>query len=90
MIIEIHCKRWLLPKKTWGIVLYPFIFYRRKYYSETLRRHEWTHIRQIRRDGVFKFYFKILKDYATVGYRNSPYEIEAYEKQEDEDYEPWK
>lgn len=88
---EIYCTRiWLLNRKWFGITLYPFIFYNRKYWyiREDMRRHEWVHVEQVRKEGWFKFYLNYLKQNFIVGYKNNPYELEAYAKQND-GKKPW-
>jgi len=85
---EIHCDRWFLPRTIWGITVYPFIFYNKAFYQETLRRHEWTHVEQIRRDGYIKFHLRYFKQYIQKGYMGIDYEIEAYKKQH-ENTKPW-
>jgi hypothetical protein len=43
-----------------------------------LRRHEMVHLRQIRADGPVFFTLRYFWWLARYGYRNNPYEIEAY------------
>ena len=43
-------------------------------------RHEMVHIEQIEREGPWLFSIKYLYWLARHGYRNNPYEREAYEK----------
>ena len=88
-IFEVHLKYWPFNDRYWGYVVYPFIFYREGKYSDTLRRHEWTHIRQIQRDGWFKYHYVYAMEYMKKGYYNVSYEIEAYAMQEDPSYQPW-
>ena len=73
----------------YSITLYPFIFYIGEP-SFSLMIHELTHIRQIKEEGVFKFYFKYLSFYLTgrykgldheTAYLSIPYEVEAYAAQ---------
>jgi len=80
MIREVVCNRWYLSKWIDGIVIYPFIFYQGEP-SETLRKHEWVHIEQIKRLGVIRFYITYLWYNLTKGYDNNPFEIEAYKRQ---------
>ena len=42
--------------------------------------HEMVHIEQIERDGAVRFTVKYLWWLAIYGYRNNPYEIEAYSR----------
>jgi hypothetical protein len=51
--------------------------------DETLRRHELAHIEQIRRDGAIRFSVRYVWYLARHGYRNNPYEIEAYKREND-------
>lgn len=68
-----------------GITLYPFILFARSSLSvrndPILYKHEWIHIEQYRREGVFKFAIKYLWYQVTKGYKKNPYEIEAYDRQ---------
>lgn len=89
-IIEVHCTRWFLPKRATGITLYPFIFYQKSKFDIILRRHEWIHIRQVRRDGWFKFYYTWIKENHQMGYYDIEYEKEAYFLEEREAYNPWR
>jgi len=73
---EIICKRWVLSNNIKAIVLYPFIFYNGQPTAEIVR-HEYEHVNQIRKNGIFKFYFKYLKYHFSKGYNNNPFEIEA-------------
>jgi hypothetical protein len=73
-----------------AIVLYPFIFFHSKVPDEILISHEMVHVEQIKREGMFKFYFKYLFEYLVLrckkiphskAYHSISFEIEAYEKQ---------
>ena len=73
----------------YNITLYPFIFYIGAA-SFDVMIHELTHIRQIKEEGVFKFYFKYLSFYLVARYKgfnhenaylSIPYEVEAYAAQ---------
>lgn len=89
---EVYCRRiWLLPKRTWGITLYPFIFYNCKHWKikPFMRRHEWIHVRQIQKDGFFFFYCSYVWQWLTVGYAEIDYEKEAYNNQHNESFSPW-
>lgn len=88
-IIEVHCPFWPFNTKYDGVTLYPFIFYKKGHYSETLRRHEWIHIRQIKQDGWLKYHKKWNKEYYKYGYYEISYEREAYTQQEYTAYNPW-
>jgi hypothetical protein len=48
------------------------------FHARWLRKHELMHLRQIRRDGPVCFTVRYLWFLAWRGYRNNPYEIEAY------------
>ena len=49
--------------------------------NKCLQIHELTHVKQIERDGIIKF--SVMYTYYTIkyGYRDNPYEIEAYDMQ---------
>ena len=55
------------------------IYYREEkhMHDEGLIRHEVQHLRQIEREGKFKFFFKYTWWLIRYGYKNNPYEIEA-------------
>lgn len=87
-VIEIVCKHWIF-KHADAITIYPFIFYRFEP-NETLRRHEWVHVEQVRRQGWFKFYTSYIWQWAKrVPYRERPAEIEAFNRQHNAEYTPW-
>ena len=69
-----------------GIALYPFILFAQSKYSvrnkPTLYKHEWIHIEQYRR-GYFKFVVTYLWYQITKGYKNNPYELEAWARQDE-------
>ena len=56
----------------WAIYILPE-FYR----DRRLMRHEFAHVRQMRRDGVVVWFFKASYYIVRFGYWRSPYEIEA-------------
>lgn len=71
-----------------AIVLFPFVLYQEKNPSESIKRHEAVHLRQIKNDGVLKFYLKYFFEYTQgrrkglshyEAYRNISYEKEAYD-----------
>jgi hypothetical protein len=68
--------RWL-PGNFKGMTIAPFILYR-GVLTESLKRHELVHIEQVKRHGWIKFYFLYLVYSIRYGYRNNPFEIEAY------------
>lgn len=88
-IIEVHISWWPFNHRYDAVTLYPFILYRKGFYSETLRRHEWIHIRQINQDGWWKYHIKWNKEKHQLGYYEICYEREAYNHQEDENFNPW-
>jgi len=92
--VKIRYNRWF-PKciRLEGITLYPYIIISS---SETVAnkkkilKHEWIHIKQVRKEGFFKFYTKYLFEWTTnlikygrIGkaYRNISYEKEAYKNE---------
>jgi len=88
MNVKIIYSSWV-PKlfKRKAIVLYPYIFISKtEKEAKKLRilHHEWMHILQIRKEGLFKFYLKyvgewfvnLFKDYKNA-YLNISYEKEA-------------
>ena len=60
-----------------AITLYPFIFYRMADAPETLRAHEFTHIKQIETLGFLRFYFLYTVEYLKGRYSGLPHR-EAY------------
>lgn len=54
-------------------------------HDRVLQRHEMIHIEQMERDGTVRFCWRYLWWSARYGYRNNPYEIEAYARE----CEPW-
>ena len=82
-----NCK-FLKPFRINAIVLYPLVLYQDKFPNESLVIHEEVHLKQIKADGVLKFYTRYLYEYVRgrmlglshyQAYRNISYEIEAYE-----------
>jgi hypothetical protein len=45
--------------------------------NKVLVKHELAHARQIKEEGVIKFYLKYLYYTLRYGYKNNPYEIDA-------------
>lgn len=85
-----HIKNSWVPKllKVDAIVLYPFVLYAYQYPSARLIRHEMIHVKQIRKLGVFGFYFRYFLEYSKYrikgydhynAYMNISFEKEAYE-----------
>lgn len=75
--IEVVCSRWILSNDTIAITLYPFIFYNGEPDADT-KRHEWVHVAQIQRLGWIKFYLLYIWYHFKYGYRDNPFENEAY------------
>ena len=63
-----------------GVTLYPFIIVEGKYnaIAQSTFKHECMHWYQMRRMGVLKFYWEILKEYLEEGIYKGPLEQEAY------------
>ncbi|MFL5784184.1 MAG: hypothetical protein ACJ76H_06225 [Bacteriovoracaceae bacterium] len=75
-----------------GIVLWPLVIFSDPEPPAHVRNHEAIHFDQIKRIGVFRFYFLYLKEYFlgrwdglshNEAYRNISFEREAYENQYD-------
>lgn len=73
-----------------AIVIFPFVLYQDKHPAESIIRHEAIHLRQIKDDGVMKFYLNYFYEYWSgrrkglshyEAYRNISYEKEAYDSQ---------
>ncbi len=73
-----------------GIVLYPFVCFAAKNPSDVLIHHEMIHVDQMKRVGVFRFYYLYLKEYCACrlkgmdhhrAYLSISFEVEAYEKE---------
>ena len=70
-----------------GIALYPFIIIKKNYRKEDeLINHERIHIVQQLEMLVIPFYIVYLYYNVTRGYRNNPFEIEAYANDDNLDY----
>jgi len=65
-----------------GIVMpWRTIYYRDNWNKcPTFIRHEMVHIEQIEREGAVKFTVKYLYWLMKYGYRNNPFEVEAYDR----------
>jgi len=72
----------LIPKKYAAITIYPFIF-AKPGMSATMLRHEKIHIEQWKQGWWIGFLVKYLYYHYTVGYKENPYEKEAYAHQDD-------
>ncbi|MBS3099389.1 hypothetical protein J4462_04205 [Candidatus Pacearchaeota archaeon] len=76
-----------------GIVYYPFVLIavsKKEARKNNLLKHEWIHVKQIRRDGFLYFYFRYFFEFVVgffrywnvwKAYRNISYEKEAYAKE---------
>ena len=66
-----------------GIVMWSHICFAAKAENipPTLFRHELEHVYQQIRDGRVRFYLKYFYYSLRYGYKNNPYELEAYENQ---------
>lgn len=66
-----------------GMVVWPFMFFRgeKDTVPQTLYRHELQHCYQVQRLGIIRFYATYIWLWLRKGYRNHPYEIEAWQKQ---------
>ena len=88
-IVEVVLESWPISiPEVLAFPLYPFIFYQ-DLPCNKIRRHEWTHIDQIEREGYYTFHIKNTYNNLVYGYRNNPYEIEARENEYNEEYNPW-
>jgi len=83
MKLRIIYKSRLVRKGYNAWVLFPFMFFRQAKtdVSDTLFRHEFEHVYQVLRDGWLVFYVKWLYWHFRHGYRDNPYEIDAYHAQ---------
>lgn len=99
MVIEIYRQRWLKYLNAKALTIFPFIFYYDKKIEvpETLRRHEWEHIKQYKDLWFFKFFYVYISDYIRnrmkgmdhdFAYLHISLEKEAYKKQND-GQRPW-
>jgi len=70
-----------------GIAIFPFIIIKRGYSKEDkLINHERIHIRQEMEMLVIPFYLLYFYYSIRRGYRNNPFEIEAYDNDDNLDY----
>jgi len=74
-------------KRTWvrGIVIGRHILFQHPAdeIPQWLFRHELEHVYQQMREGVIFFYLKYFYYSLRYGYKNNPFELEAYERQND-------
>lgn len=79
--------QWVFDHTKLAAITLPFGRHGRIYVDKSLRfhqgliRHELVHIEQIARDGRFMFATKYLWWLLIYGYRDNPYEREAYAKE---------
>lgn len=89
--------RFLLPKQTVAITLWPFIVFKDKKYSTNNRviNHEMIHLRQQLELLIFPFYLIYILEYLVLliiyrnhhqAYSNISFEKEAYNHDKDRDY----
>jgi hypothetical protein len=72
--------KWLRLPAGNGITLWPFIIVSSKAsFPERTFKHECMHWYQIQEWGVFKFYWRIIKEYFKYGQYDGPIERECYE-----------
>lgn len=80
---------WLVDKlldlfgKFDGMAIGNTILIRSKKLKMELLAHELVHVEQYHRLGFFKFLYNYMKSHYKYGYKDNPFEIEAYLKQED-------
>lgn len=82
--LKIYYVKWVWSPYR-GITLPPFgIFIKRKYKdNQKMLNHEIVHWKQYQKMGLFKLYFKYIKEFVKYGYDKMPMEIEArYEEDE--------
>ena len=70
-----------LPGRIYAITLWPFIFYRKGYYTECVRLHEWYHYMQARQWLVIPWYIAYILLAMVYAGRVHPMEREAYKIQ---------
>ena len=79
-----------------AITVWKWVLYAEKNPNPILVNHERIHLDQIKRDGVFHFYARYLREYLRlrckriphwVAYQNISYEQEAYNNQHNLDYQ---
>jgi len=63
--------------------MWPFIFYKEDPLSRTVLEHEKIHLKQQLKGFLIFFYIKYIYYHIKYGYKNNPYELEAYKHQED-------
>jgi hypothetical protein len=67
-----------------GMVLWPWVWFKKGGPTERLFRHELQHCYQVKRLGRLRFYVTYLFYSVRYGYRKNPFEVEA-EKYEDKE-----
>jgi len=77
--VRVYVAEKLIPRWAGGVTLGRNVFIVRKSLSDPcMLRHELTHVRQMQRDGLL-FPIKYAWYWLRRGYRQVPYEVEAYE-----------
>lgn len=76
----------LPPKGYKAIAIWPFIFYRGESLTETTINHEKIHFAQQKELFIIFFYLLYVIFYLIYGYRNMPFEKEAYENDNNFEY----
>ena len=66
----------------WGI----YITDELEHVPDWLLQHAFTHVDQINRDGMIKFYVKYIWYWGTLGYWMNPYEVEARDAENRPEY----
>ena len=80
--------RWFLKGAGYRAITMPWrsiYILREHFHVSELRRHELVHIEQIERDGAVRFSVLYLWYLVRHGYRQNPYEQEAYRRQSEKD-----
>lgn len=83
MKIRVCYNSWLVRKGYKAWVFFPFMFFRqpKEEVTDILFRHEMQHVYQVLQTGWIKFYLKWLWYTWRRGYKQNPYELEAWDVQ---------
>lgn len=84
-MILVEARRITIFLRVAGIVLWPFILVNNKH-NRRLVNHERIHEHQIKDCGVLWFYILYLRYHLKFGYRNNPFEVEAFQNDNNLDY----
>lgn len=70
----------LIPNWAAAQVLFPNVIFVKRQYASNVRliAHELTHVDQIKRFGLLRYWVRYLRLLVRHGYRNHPMEIEAW------------